>query len=222
MRDYVKYRHLLAKMPKPKFEDKQKLDAKDAKLQEMRKQNNMKRDVDVALSSEGFYRTGIMCDVVQHALLLPLLVSHLRFHKSLDYLEKHLNYQFRNRGLLQLALTHPSYRENFGTNPDHVRNSLTNCGLRQPEYGDRRIHFSVTRKRGINTLINIMSKFGKEHDTESKIKHNERLEFLGDAVVEFITTIHLYFMFPDLEEGGLATYRYILLSCSCSFQRGIY
>ena len=39
------------------------------------------------------------------------------------------------------------------------------------------------------------------------MKHNERLEFLGDAVVEFITSVHLFYMFPDLEEGGLATYR---------------
>lgn len=64
-----------------------------------------------------------------------------------------------------------------------------------------------TRKRGINTLINIMSRFGKEFDTDSNITHNERLEFLGDAVVEFLTSIHLFHLFPDLEEGGLATYR---------------
>lgn len=52
-----------------------------------------------------------------------------------------------------------------------------------------------------------MSRFGKENETDSSITHNERLEFLGDAVVEFLTSIHLFFMFPDLEEGGLATYR---------------
>ena len=57
-------------------------------------------------------------------------------------------------------------------------------------------------------LIAIMSRFGKKRETESKVPHNERLEFLGDAVVEFITSVHLFFMFPDLEEGGLATYRY--------------
>ena len=57
-------------------------------------------------------------------------------------------------------------------------------------------------------LISIMSKFGKKRETESKVQHNERLEFLGDAVVEFITSVHLFYMFPDLEEGGLATYRY--------------
>ena len=50
-------------------------------------------------------------------------------------------------------------------------------------------------------------RFGKKDETESKVKHNERLEFLGDAVVEFITSVHLFYMFPDLEEGGLATYR---------------
>ena len=60
---------------------------------------------------------------------------------------------------------------------------------------------------GLNILINIMSQFGKKKATESRITHNERLEFLGDAVVEFLTSIHLFFMFPNLEEGGLATYR---------------
>ncbi|XP_054008630.1 ribonuclease 3 isoform X2 [Hylaeus anthracinus] len=206
-RDYVKFRHLLANMPKPSFEDKRKLEAKENKLQELRTQSKMKRDVTVDVSSEGFYRTGIMCDIVQHAMLIPVLVCHLRFHKSLDNLERTLGYEFKNRYLLQLALTHPSYRENFGTNPDHARNSLTNCGIRQPEYGDRRIHYMNTRKRGINTLINIMSRFGAGTETESSIAHNERLEFLGDAVVEFLTSIHLFHMFPDLEEGGLATYR---------------
>ncbi|XP_012275401.1 ribonuclease 3 [Orussus abietinus] len=206
-RDYVKFRHLLANMPKPSFEDKRKLEAKENKLQELRTQSKMKRDVTIDVSSEGFYRTGIMCDIVQHAMLIPVLVCHLRFHKSLDNLEQNLGYEFKNRYLLQLALTHPSYRENFGTNPDHARNSLTNCGIRQPEYGDRRIHYMNTRKRGINTLINIMSRFGARRETESSIAHNERLEFLGDAVVEFLTSIHLFHMFPDLEEGGLATYR---------------
>ncbi|CAK1582794.1 unnamed protein product [Parnassius mnemosyne] len=204
-RYYVKYRHLIANMAKPSFKERQKLAAKEAQLQEMRTQSKMKRDVTVAISSEGFHTTGLMCDVVQHAMLIPVLVRHLRFHKSLDSLERKMGYVFKKRLLLQTALTHPSYRENFGTNPDHARNSLTNCGIRQPEYGDRRIHY--TRKKGIVTLINIMSRFGKRSETESDIKHNERLEFLGDAVVEFLSSIHLFRMFPGLAEGGLATYR---------------
>ncbi|XP_028038374.1 ribonuclease 3 [Bombyx mandarina] len=204
-RYYVKYRHLIANMAKTSYKERQKLAAKEAKLQEMRTQSKMKRDVTVAISSEGFHTTGLMCDVVQHAMLIPVLVRHLRFHKSLEKLEKKIGYIFKQRALLQTALTHPSYRENFGTNPDHARNSLTNCGIRQPEYGDRRIHY--TRKKGIVTLIKIMSSFGKISETESEIKHNERLEFLGDAVVEFLSSIHLFKMFPGLAEGGLATYR---------------
>ncbi|XP_058450699.1 ribonuclease 3 [Malaya genurostris] len=206
-REYVKFRHLIANMSKPSFDDKRKLEAKENRLLEMRTQGRMKRNITVAVSAKGFHRTGIMCDMVQHAMVIPVLTGHLRFHRALDVLEKYIDYTFINRYTLQLALTHPSYKENFGTNPDHARNSLTNCGIRQPEYGDRKIHFMNTRKRGINTLISIMSRFGKEFETDSNITHNERLEFLGDAVVEFITSIHLFHMFPDLEEGGLATYR---------------
>ncbi|VVC31372.1 Double-stranded RNA-binding domain,Ribonuclease III domain,Ribonuclease III [Cinara cedri] len=206
-KDYVKCRHLLANMVKPSSEDKQKLRTKERALHEMRSRNDMKRGVTAVFSSKGFYKTGLMCDIVQHAMLLPVLACHFRFHKSLEYLEKSIGYKFKNKYLLQLALTHPSYRENFGTNPDHARNTLTNCGIRQPEYGDRRIHYMNTRKRGINTLINVMSQFGKKSEIESNIMHNERLEFLGDAVVEFVSTIHLFHILPDIEEGGLATFR---------------
>uniref|UniRef100_A0A182MAP4 Ribonuclease 3 n=1 Tax=Anopheles culicifacies TaxID=139723 RepID=A0A182MAP4_9DIPT len=206
-REYIKFRHLIANMSKPSFEDKRKLETKENRLLEMRMQGRMKRNITIAVSAKAFHRTGIMCDMVQHAMLIPVLTGHLRFHRSLNVLEQYIGYTFTNRYTLQLALTHPSYKENFGTNPDHARNSLTNCGIRQPEYGDRKIHYMNTRKRGINTLISIMSRFGKEHETDSNITHNERLEFLGDAVVEFITSIHLFHMFPDLEEGGLATYR---------------
>ena len=207
-RDYVKYRHLLANKPKVTYEEKQMLLKKEEKLQEMRLKSDLKRDCTVVISSKGFHCTGIYCDVIQYCLMIPVLVCHLRFHDSLVYLEEHiLNYNFNDRYLLQLALTHPSYRENFGMNADHARNALTNCGIRQPYYGDRKVHFTNTRKRGINMLINIMSRFGHNQETTSSINHNERLEFLGDAVVEFLTSIHLYHIFPDLEEGGLATYR---------------
>jgi ribonuclease-3 len=62
----------------------------------------------------------------------------------------------------QLALTHTSFRANYGTNSAHARNSLTNCGLRQVEYGDRRVYYQNTRKRGINILVDIMSRMGKK------------------------------------------------------------
>jgi ribonuclease-3 len=43
-------------------------------------------------------------------------------------------------------------------------------------------------------------------------RHNERLEFLGDAVLSFLVAEHLYAEFPDLSEGDLSRYRSSLVS----------
>ncbi|KAM8966792.1 ribonuclease 3 [Pelodytes ibericus] len=206
-KSYVKLRHLLANSPKVKQADKQKLVQREEALQKIRQKNTMRREVTVELSSQGFWKTGIRSDVCQHAMMLPVLTHHIRYHKCLMHLDKLIAYKFKERGLLQLAMTHPSHHLNFGMNPDHARNSLSNCGIRQPKYGDRKVHHMYMRKKGINTLINIMSRLGQDDPTPSRINHNERLEFLGDAVVEFLTSVHLYYLFPSLEEGGLATYR---------------
>ena len=48
------------------------------------------------------------------------------------------------------------------------RNTLNNCGIRHLEYGTKRVQAN-TRKRGINMLINIMSRFGRNLETESKV-----------------------------------------------------
>ncbi|CAG5115222.1 unnamed protein product, partial [Candidula unifasciata] len=210
-KQYVKFRHLLNSKPKILGADKLKLKEQEEKLREIRMKKTMKREVTVELSSKGFLCTGLRADLCQHALMVPVLMSHLRFHVCLDVLEEDLDYRFQDRNLLQLSLTHTSYRTNYGTNPDHTRNSLTNCGMRQVEYGDRRIHYQNTRKRGICILVDIMSRFGKQEETSSEIPHNERLEFLGDAVIEFLSSVHLFYMFPWLEEGGLTTFRMALV-----------
>uniref|UniRef100_A0AAR2K8B8 Ribonuclease 3 n=1 Tax=Pygocentrus nattereri TaxID=42514 RepID=A0AAR2K8B8_PYGNA len=206
-KSYVKLRHLLANSPKVKQIDKQKLTQREEALQKIRQKNSMRREVTVELSSQGFWKTGIRSDVCQHAMMLPVLTHHIRYHQCLMHLDKLIGYTFKERCLLQLGMTHPSHHLNFGMNPDHARNSLSNCGIRQPKYGDRKVHHMYMRKKGINTLINIMSRLGQDDPTPSRINHNERLEFLGDAVVEFLTSVHLFYLFPNLEEGGLATYR---------------
>ena len=43
-------------------------------------------------------------------------------------------------------------------------------------------------------------------------KHNERLEFLGDAVLELIVTEDLFGRFPDKEEGELTVLRAALVN----------
>jgi ribonuclease-3 len=45
-----------------------------------------------------------------------------------------------------------------------------------------------------------------------KVGHNERLEFLGDAVLELIVTDHLYTAFPQAPEGELTAYRSSLVN----------
>ncbi|MFA6190020.1 MAG: ribonuclease III [Candidatus Staskawiczbacteria bacterium] len=45
-----------------------------------------------------------------------------------------------------------------------------------------------------------------------KLEHNERLEFLGDAVMELIVTEHLYKEFPEKAEGDLTNWRAALVN----------
>ncbi len=46
----------------------------------------------------------------------------------------------------------------------------------------------------------------------TKMEHNERLEFLGDAVLELIVTDFLYKTYPTKPEGELTTYRSALVN----------
>jgi ribonuclease III len=48
----------------------------------------------------------------------------------------------------------------------------------------------------------------------SHLSHNERLEFLGDAVLELVVTDHLYRKYPDRDEGSLTAYRSALVNAN--------
>ncbi|KJH50633.1 RNase3 domain protein [Dictyocaulus viviparus] len=90
-----------------------------------------------------------------------------------------------------------------GVNVDHIKTTLTNCLFR------RYLPFAENneKKKGFRNLMHIMSQSGCNTAGLSKIAHNERLEYLGDAVVELIVSNRLFFLLPHQEEGGLATYR---------------
>lgn len=46
---------------------------------------------------------------------------------------------------------------------------------------------------------------------DPNLRHNERMEFLGDAVLELVVTDFLYHRFPDSPEGNLTAYRSALV-----------
>ncbi|VDO38469.1 unnamed protein product [Haemonchus placei] len=155
----------------------------------------------------GFLATGLYADVTAHVLLMILAVKHARLHWSLSEFEKIIDYKFANRNLIELAFTHPSYKNDFGVNVDHVKTTLTNCLFR------RYAPFTENneKKKGFRNLMHIMSQSGSNTAGLSKVAHNERLEYLGDAVVELIVSSRLFFILPHQEEGGLATYRSALV-----------
>jgi ribonuclease-3 len=49
-------------------------------------------------------------------------------------------------------------------------------------------------------------------NSSGKLSHNERLEFLGDAVLELIVTDYLYNKYMDRDEGELTAYRSALVN----------
>lgn len=50
------------------------------------------------------------------------------------------------------------------------------------------------------------------NETRAEGEHNERLEFLGDAVLELVATDHLFRHYPDASEGVLTSYRAALVN----------
>ncbi len=51
-----------------------------------------------------------------------------------------------------------------------------------------------------------------------KVGHNERLEFLGDAVLEIVVTEYLYTSFPNNPEGDLTNWRASLVNSKMLYQ----
>jgi len=49
---------------------------------------------------------------------------------------------------------------------------------------------------------------------EAGLEHNERLEFLGDAVLELVITDYLYQKYPDKTEGDMTSYRSALVNAT--------
>lgn len=69
---------------------------------------------------------------------------------------------------------------------------------------DQLAELGITIDPQLFELALVHRSYAYEHGA---IPHNERLEFLGDAVLGVVVTEHLYLRFPDLPEGRLAKLR---------------
>ena len=75
---------------------------------------------------------------------------------------------------------------------------------------ERKIGLVFTDERLLRSAFTHRS-YINEHKGE-KLEHNERLEFLGDAVLELATTHFLYVKFPEKAEGELTALRSSLVN----------
>ena len=80
---------------------------------------------------------------------------------------------------------------------------------------EERIGYRFQNKELLETAL-IHRSYANEHKGE-EIKHNERLEFLGDTVLGLIVSDYLYREFPDQPEGELSYLRSrIVEAATCS------
>jgi ribonuclease-3 len=81
--------------------------------------------------------------------------------------------------------------EKFGTFENKIGVTFRDKGVLREAF-THRSYINETRERGL--------------------AHNERLEFLGDAVVELAVTDYLYKKYPESNEGDLTSYRAALVN----------
>lgn len=74
---------------------------------------------------------------------------------------------------------------------------------------EKAIGFEFTDKSLLQRALTHRS-YLNEHP-EYPLEDNERLEFLGDAVLDFVTGEYLYHRFPELDEGSLTSLRSALV-----------
>ncbi len=84
--------------------------------------------------------------------------------------------------------------------------------MTQPDFSkfEKTIGINFKNKDLLKQAFTHRSYLNEHRDIE--LEHNERLEFLGDAVLELIITEYLYNKYPDSNEGDLTSYRSALVN----------
>ncbi len=73
----------------------------------------------------------------------------------------------------------------------------------------QRLGYSFRRTKLLQTALTHSSSLNESADLSAD---NQRLEYLGDAVVDFLVAEVLYYLFPDAQEGELTRWRARLVS----------
>lgn len=75
---------------------------------------------------------------------------------------------------------------------------------------EKNLNIKFNNKSLLHTALTHRSYLNEHPEYEGE--SNERLEFLGDAILEFTTSYHLYFSFPKFPEGQLTIFRSAVVS----------
>lgn len=72
---------------------------------------------------------------------------------------------------------------------------------------EKAVGYVFKDKKNLTRALTHRSFLNESRDEE----HNERLEFLGDAILQFVATAKLYTLYPDVPEGVLSSYRSLIV-----------
>lgn len=150
----------------------------------------------------------LKADVSQQALVLPALLSQVLWFCRAELLQKMLGLRFRDANLLRRAFVHPTLE----SRPEGLIRATARALCRvSTRAASRTGNLRETlRLRGLRRLVQRME---KQQLTAAAVLaapseyHNQRLEFLGDAVLEFVSTHHIFCCFPCYWEGDLTDAR---------------
>ena len=147
-------------------------------------------------------------DVTQHALLMPVLAQQLLWFMRAANLQRAIGVSFADSQLLRRAFVHPTYGDKPEVLSPQVGRALSRMGTLEAQR--RRGLREALRSRGLRRLIHRMDRLPLPKDAVMCAcveAHNQRLEFLGDSVIEFVATHHLFTLLPNEDEGELTEAR---------------
>ena len=125
--------------------------------------------------------------------------------KDFANLEKNLGYEFKDKALLKEALTHKSTVSFAKFNKNSSQKETKNSAKNEND---------LTKNSAQNETNAKNSSQNKTAPKPPKIhsRNNERLEFLGDAVLDLIVGEFLFFKFAHHSEGELSKLRAALVN----------